>query len=159
MPLSHTTYLFQLKHLFSSGSFRLSGVSAHNIHISGLWVSVLYLYHSLQLDNFTLPTWPAMHPFGLITLLEFLWEHGIPSLFIIVLGLLLSVLILYRGDQSCQDAPVTLPHFSLSHITSALNRRHDFFAWGFKATKQRLYQFRLLRVCQSSIVLIALTFH
>lgn len=158
MPLSHcATYLFQLKHFFPK-VLSDSLVSALTTFTFPAYGSVLYLYHSIQLDNFALATWPAMHPFGLITLLEFLWEHSIPSLSIIALGLLLTVVFLYRGDQSSQDAPVTLPQFSLSLITSALNRRHDFFAWGFKITKQRLYQFRILRVCQSSVVLVALTF-
>ena len=97
-----------------------------------------------------------MHPFGLITLLQFLWEHGIPSL--LVIGLLLSVVLLCRRDQSCHDAPATLPHFSLSHVISFMKQRHDFFAWGFSVTNQRLFQFRLLRVCQTSLALIALAF-
>ena len=100
-----------------------------------------------------------MHPFGLNTLLQFLWEHGYLSLSVIALGLLLSVVFLCRSDQSHPDAPVTIPHFSLSYITSSLKRRHDFFAWGFKVTKQRLYQYRLLRVCQISVTLVATTFH
>jgi hypothetical protein len=100
-----------------------------------------------------------MHPFGLMTLLQSLWEHGIPSLFIIVLGLLLSVVFLCRRDQSHQDAPATLPHFSLSHAMSFLKQRHDFFAWGFKVTNQRLFQFSFLRVCQTSVALMALNFH
>ena len=100
-----------------------------------------------------------MHPFGLITLFQFLWEHEIPSLFIMVLGLLLSVVFLCRRGQSYQDAPATLPHYSLSHITSFLKQRHDFFAWGFKVTNQRLFQFSFLRVCQTSIALMTLTFH
>ena len=97
-----------------------------------------------------------MHPFGLITLLQFLWEHGIPSLSIMVLGLVLSLVFLCRRDQNHHDAPATLPHFSLSHITSFLHRRHDFFAWGFKVTNQPLFRFRFLRVCQISA---SLTFH
>ncbi|KAF8493360.1 cytochrome P450 [Russula emetica] len=84
-----------------------------------------------------------MHPFGLITLLQFLWEHGIPSL--LVFGLLLSIVFLCRRDQSYQDAPAALPHFPLSHVTSFMKQRHDFFAWGFRVTNQRLFQFRLLR--------------
>jgi hypothetical protein len=96
-----------------------------------------------------------MHPFGLITLLQFLWEHGIPSL--LVIGLLLSVVFLCRRDQSYQDAPATLPH-PLSHVTSFMKQRHDFFAWGFRVTNQRLFQFRLLRVCQTSLALMASTF-
>jgi len=99
-----------------------------------------------------------MHPFGLLTLLQFLWEHGIPSLFIIVLGLLLSVVFLCRPDQSYQDAPATLPRFPLSHVTSFMKQRHDFFAWGFRVTNQRLFQFRLLRVCQTSLAVMASTF-
>jgi hypothetical protein len=66
-----------------------------------------------------------MHPFGLMTLLQFIGEHEIPSLFIsMVLGLLLSAVFLCRRDQSSPDAPATLPHISLSYIT--LKRRHDF---------------------------------
>ena len=96
-----------------------------------------------------------MHPFGLITLLQFLWKHVIPSLFIMVPGLLLSVVFPCRRDQSQQGAPATLPHFSLSHITSFLKQRHDFFAWGFKVTNQRLFQFRFLRVCQTTVALMS----
>jgi hypothetical protein len=99
-----------------------------------------------------------MHPFELITPLQFLWEHGISSLFIVVLGLLLSAVFLCRRNQSYQDAPATLPRFSLSHITSSLKRCHDFFAWGSKVINQRLFQFRLLRVCQTSLALMASTF-
>jgi hypothetical protein len=100
-----------------------------------------------------------MHPFGLITLFQFLWEHGIPSLSVIALGFFLSVVFLCRRYQSYQDsdAPATLPNFSLSHITPFLKQRHDFFTWGFKVTNQRLFQFSFLRVCQTSIALIALT--
>ena len=94
-----------------------------------------------------------MHPFDLITLLQFLWEHVIPSLFVMVLGSLLSVMFLYRRDQSYRDAPATLPSFLFSHITFFLKQRHDFFAWGFKVTNQRLFRFRLLRVCRNSVAL------
>ena len=99
-----------------------------------------------------------MHPFGLTTLLQFLWEHRIPSLFIMILGSLLSVVFLCRFDQSSKDAPANLPHFSLSHAMSFLKRRHDFFAWGFKVTNQRLFQFNFLRVCQTSVALMGLNF-
>lgn len=100
-----------------------------------------------------------MHPFGLITLLQFLSEHEVPSLFVLVaLGLLLSVVFLCYCNQTCQDAPASLPHFSLSHIASFMKQRHDFLAWGFKVTNQRLFQFRLLRVCSTPVALIASTF-
>ena len=89
-----------------------------------------------------------MHPLGLTTLLEFFWEHGIPSLFVLALGLLLSLVFLSRRDQSHKDAPATLPRLSLSHITPFFKQRHDFFAWGFKVTNQRLFQFNFLRVCR-----------
>jgi hypothetical protein len=75
------------------------------------------------------------------------------------LGFLLSVVFLCRRNQSDQDAPAALPHFSLSHAMSFLKRRHDFFAWGFKVTDQRLFQFSFLRVCLTSVALMALTFH
>jgi hypothetical protein len=95
-----------------------------------------------------------------MVLLQFLEEHGIPSFFIsMVLGLLLSAVFLCCRDQSSPDAPATLPHISLSYITSSLKRRHDFFTWGFKVTNQRLFQFRLLRICRTYVALMALTFH
>jgi hypothetical protein len=97
-----------------------------------------------------------MHPFGLVTLLQFLWEHRIPSL--LVIGVLLSIVFLCRRDQNYQDAPATLPRFPLSHVTSFMKQRHDFFAWGFRVTNQHLFQFRLLRVCQTSLALMASTF-
>jgi hypothetical protein len=101
-----------------------------------------------------------MHPFGLITFLQFLWEqHGIPSPSIMILGLLLSLVFLCRRDQSHHDAPATLPRFSLSHAMSFLKQRHDFFAWGFKETNQRLFQFNFLRVCRTSLALISSIFH
>ena len=96
-----------------------------------------------------------MHPFGLITLLQFLCEHGIPSLFIMVFSSLILVVLLCRRDQGYQDAPATLPNFSFSHTMSFLKQRHDFFAWGFKVTNQRLFQFSFLRVCQTSVALMA----
>ena len=100
-----------------------------------------------------------MHPFGLIALLQYLCEHGIPSLLVMVgIGLLLSVVFLCRRDQSYQDAPATLPISPLFHVTSFMKQRHDFFAWGFKVTNQRLFQFRLLRVCQTSLNLIGVNF-
>jgi Na+/H+ antiporter NhaD/arsenite permease-like protein len=96
-----------------------------------------------------------MHPFGLITFLQFLWEHGIPSLLVLVtLGLLLSLVFLGHRDQEYQNAPATLPHFPLSHVASFLKQRHDFFAWGFKITNRRLFQFRLLHVCDTAAALI-----
>jgi hypothetical protein len=39
-----------------------------------------------------------------------------------------------------------------------MKQRHDFFAWGFRVTNQRLFQFRLLRVCQTSLALMASNF-
>lgn len=99
-----------------------------------------------------------MHPFGLITLLQFLYEHGIPSLLVMmVIGLLLSVMFLCCRDQSYQDAPAALPRFPLSHVTSFMKQRHDFLAWGFKVTNQHMFQFRLLRVCQTSLAPMAST--
>lgn len=67
-----------------------------------------------------------MYSFRLITLLRFLWKHGISSSFIMALGSLLSLVFLCLPDKRYQDAPITLPHFSLSHITSFLKQRHDF---------------------------------
>ena len=76
-----------------------------------------------------------------------------PSLFniVVVLGLLLLLVFLFRRDRSHKDAPATLPHFSLSYIMSFLKRRHDFLAWGFKATNQQLFQFKFLHVCQTFV--------
>src|SRR5487761_1814010 len=88
-----------------------------------------------------------MHPFGLVTLLQFLWEHELPSLFVwVAIGLLLSVVFLYHSNQRHVDAPATLPRFLLFNITSFLTHRHDFLAWGFRVTNQSLFQFNILLV-------------
>ncbi|KAI0252466.1 cytochrome P450 [Lactifluus subvellereus] len=93
-----------------------------------------------------------MYPVGVITLLQFLWELELPSIFVLVtLGLLLSVLFLCRCNPRHQDAPPTLPRFPLFNILSFFQRRHDFLTWGFKVTDQRLFQFRLLHVCQTLV--------
>ena len=73
-----------------------------------------------------------------------------------VLGLLPSVVFLCRRDQSYRDTPAILPHLSPFYIMSFLKKRHDFFAWGFNVTNQRLFQFSFLRVCQTSVDLMAL---
>jgi len=89
-----------------------------------------------------------MHPFVLVTLLEFLWEHEYPSLFVwVATGLLLSVVFLYHSNQRHKDAPAALPgRFPFFNITSFLTHRHDFLAWGFRVTNQPLFQFNLLFV-------------
>ncbi|KAI9507591.1 cytochrome P450 [Russula earlei] len=87
-----------------------------------------------------------MYPFGLITFLQFAWEHELPSLLaLMALGLFLSFVSLCYCSQPHPDAPVTLPGLPLINVTTFLKRRHDFLAWGFKVTNQRLFQFRLLR--------------
>jgi hypothetical protein len=89
-----------------------------------------------------------MYPFGLVTLLQSLWELELPSLFVCVaIGLLLSVVYLYHINQRQEDAPATLPRFSLFNIVPFFMHRHDFLAWGLKVTNQPLFQFNLLLVC------------
>lgn len=96
-----------------------------------------------------------MYPFGLVTLLEFLWEHELPSLFVVVaIGSLLSVVFLCHGIQRRQDAPAALSGFPLFNITAFLTQQHDFLAWGFRVTSQQLFQFRLLRVRQTLLNLL-----
>ena len=98
-----------------------------------------------------------MYPIGLVTLAQFLWEHELPSLFVMVaVGSLLSVAFLCHGNQRRQDAPATLSRFPLFNITSFLTQRHDFLAWGFRVTNQRLFQFRLLRVRHTLLILLFL---
>jgi hypothetical protein len=93
-----------------------------------------------------------MYPVGVIVLLQFLWEHELPSMFVLVtLGLLLSVVFHCRCNPCHQDAPPNLPRFPLFNILSFFQRRHDFLAWGFRVTDQRLFQFRLLHVRQNVV--------
>ncbi|KAI0000216.1 cytochrome P450 [Russula compacta] len=88
-----------------------------------------------------------MYPFGLISFLQFLWEHELLSLFVLVaLSLFLLVVFLcHYNHQHHQDAPPTLPSSALLNILSFLKQPHDFLSWGFGITNQRLFQFRLLR--------------
>jgi hypothetical protein len=90
-----------------------------------------------------------MYPVGAVTLLQFLWEHGLPSPFALVtLGLFLSLVFLCRCNRRHQDTPAHLPRFFLFNTLDFFRRRYDFFVWGFQVTGQRLFQFRLLWVCQ-----------
>jgi hypothetical protein len=97
-----------------------------------------------------------MHPFGLGTLLQFLWEHKLPSLFVwVAIGLLLSAMFLYHSNRRHKDAPAALPwRLPLFNITSFLTHRHDFLAWGFRVTNQPLFQFSLLLVRQTLVLLL-----
>jgi sterol 14-demethylase len=98
-----------------------------------------------------------MHPFGLVVLFHFLWEHELPSLFVLgATGLLLSVMFLCHSSRRHQDAPAVLPRSPLFNLASFLTQRHDFLAWGFKLTNERLFQFRLLRVCHILVGHVAL---
>ncbi|KAH8978743.1 cytochrome P450 [Lactarius hatsudake] len=73
-----------------------------------------------------------------VTLLQLLWKHELPSSFVLVtLSLFLSLVSLYT--------PALLPRFFLFNTFSFFRRRYDFFVWGFQVTGQRLFQFRLLR--------------
>ncbi|KAH9001792.1 cytochrome P450 [Lactarius akahatsu] len=81
-----------------------------------------------------------------VTLLQLLWKHELPSLFVLVtLGLFLSLVSLCRRHQRHQDTPALLPRFFLFNTLTFFRRRYDFFVWGFQVTGQRLFQFRLLR--------------
>ncbi|KAH9973851.1 cytochrome P450 [Lactifluus volemus] len=86
-----------------------------------------------------------MYPVGVATLLQFLWEHELPSMLVLVtLSLLLLVVSHFRCNKRQQDTPPNLPRFPLFNTLSFFQRRHDFLAWGFRVTDQRLFQFRLL---------------
>ena len=90
-----------------------------------------------------------MYPVGAVVLLQFLWEHGLPSPFsLVTLGLFLSLVFLCRCNQRHQDIPTLLPRFFLFNTLDFFRRRYDFFVWGFEATGQQLFQFRLLCVRQ-----------
>ncbi|KAH9026162.1 hypothetical protein EDB84DRAFT_354734 [Lactarius hengduanensis] len=81
-----------------------------------------------------------------VTLLQLLWKHELPSSFVLVtLGLFLSLVSLCRRHQRHQDTPALLPRFFLFNTFTFFRRRYDFFVWGFQVTGQRLFQFRLLR--------------
>ncbi|KAH8987858.1 cytochrome P450 [Lactarius akahatsu] len=87
-----------------------------------------------------------MYSVGVVTLLQLLWEHELPSSFVLVtLGLFLSLVFLCRRNQRHQDTPAHLPRFFLFNTFTFFRRRYDFFVWGFQVTGQRLFQFRLLR--------------
>ncbi|KAL9710334.1 hypothetical protein Ac2012v2_006633 [Leucoagaricus gongylophorus] len=59
---------------------------------------------------------------------------------------LLSILLIMSAFQKdAPDAPVSLPGLSLSHIIPFYKRRFDFLSWGIHATRQSVFQFKLLR--------------
>ncbi|KIJ99908.1 hypothetical protein K443DRAFT_155252 [Laccaria amethystina LaAM-08-1] len=69
---------------------------------------------------------------------------------IIFLGIVLITSSL-EGDEV--DAPVSLPGNSLLAIFPFFRKRYDFIKWGFHATGQNAFQFHLLRVSSTTIIM------
>ncbi|KAF8884914.1 cytochrome P450 [Gymnopilus junonius] len=64
---------------------------------------------------------------------------------IAVMVFLVIVFITSSLEKEGVDAPKFLPGLSLFHIIPFFRRRHDFLNWGFHATGQNVFQFKLLR--------------
>jgi hypothetical protein len=129
-------------------------VTVYNLLTAYLQVPAVFIpTASTLLVSFLRPDLPAtMYPVGVATLLQFLWEHELPSMLVLVtLSLLLLVVSHFRCNNRQQDTPPNLPRFPLFNALSFFQRRHDFLAWGFRVTDQRLFQFRLLHVRQTLV--------
>jgi hypothetical protein len=142
----------------SSGGFQFSVVTVYNLLTGHLQVPAVFiptaltLLGSLSLSQPDLPD--TMYPVGVATFLQSLWEHELPSMLVLVtFSLLLLVVSHFRCNNGTrqQDTPPNLPRFPLFNTLSFFKRRHDFLAWGFRVTGQRLFQFRLLHVRQALV--------
>lgn len=65
---------------------------------------------------------------------------------IAVMVFLVIVFITSSLEKEGVDAPKYLPGHSFFHITPFFRKRYDFLNWGFLATGQNIFQFKLLRV-------------
>ncbi|KDR80096.1 hypothetical protein GALMADRAFT_92315 [Galerina marginata CBS 339.88] len=62
-----------------------------------------------------------------------------------VIAFLAIVFITSALQKEGVDAPTYLPGYSLFHIVPFFRKRYDFLNWGFHATGQNVFQFKLLR--------------
>ena len=62
-------------------------------------------------------------------------------------GFLLILFLTSALQKDGVDEPEYIPGFSLFHIITFFRQRYDFLNWGFHATGQNIFQFKLLRVC------------
>lgn len=66
--------------------------------------------------------------------------------FTVAVLLLLVIIFLISQEKSEPDDPAFLPCWSLFTIMPFFRKRYDFLNWGFEATGQSVYQFKLLNV-------------
>ncbi|KAF8737882.1 hypothetical protein AX14_012256 [Amanita brunnescens Koide BX004] len=71
-------------------------------------------------------------------------SSGFSIQFAVAVFLLLVIVVLISQDKSEPDDPVCLPCWSLFNIMPFFRKRYDFLNWGFEATGQDIYQFKLL---------------
>ena len=92
--------------------------------------------------------WMVMpYSIGLQSAANAFLSAGFATQFTISMITLLSILLIMSAFQKdAPDAPVSLPGLSLSHIIPFYKRRFDFLSWGIHATRQSVFQFKLLRV-------------
>ncbi|KAJ7064919.1 cytochrome P450 [Mycena amicta] len=73
---------------------------------------------------------------------------GFPTQFavavVICLVILLAVSSLHEEDVDAADVPKSLPGLSWFQILPFFHQRYDFLNWGFHATGEQIYQFRLM---------------
>lgn len=73
---------------------------------------------------------------------------GFATQFIVAaVGFLLIIFLTSALQENGVDEPESIPGFSLFHIVTFFRQRYDFLNWGFHATGQNIFQFKLLRVC------------
>ncbi|KDQ58614.1 hypothetical protein JAAARDRAFT_155168 [Jaapia argillacea MUCL 33604] len=90
-----------------------------------------------------------MYPVGIPSSVEAFLSTGIAGQLLIAFILLFFILSLCSClmDEQYQDPamPVPLPEHSLFTILPFFHQRFDFLNWGFRATGQPIFQFRLFR--------------
>ena len=72
---------------------------------------------------------------------------GFATQFTVAVIAFLSIIFITSALQKeSVDAPKFLPGYSIFHIVPFFRQRHDFLNWGFQATGQNVFQFKLLLV-------------
>ena len=69
-----------------------------------------------------------------------------PQLTIALVAFLLIIFLTSAFEKDSVHEPDYLPGFTLFHINSFFRQRYDFLNWGFYATGQKIFQFKLLQV-------------
>lgn len=94
-----------------------------------------------------------MYSVGLQPSLELISSNLTSWPVICLAGVLAGWLYVSAHERAQEDAPVSLPGYRLSSIIPFFRQRYDFLNWGFHFTEEPIFQFSLLRVSISFLLI------